>query len=198
MPAGLLVDWGGVMTTSPFAAFRAFCVAEGLDPAAATDAFRHDRAARDLLKDFETGAIDDAAFSTGFGALLGVADAEGLAARLMGGVRPVEPMQDVVRRLRAAGVRTGMLSNSWGRDAYPRPLLGELFDVLVISGEERTRKPDPAIYAIARERMGLPFADLVFVDDLPFNLEPARALGMTVVHHTDAAATVARLEELFA
>ncbi len=106
-------------------------------------------------------------------------------------------MHDVVRRLRAAGVRTGMLSNSWGRDAYPRPLLGELFDVLVISGEERLRKPDPAIYAIARERMDMPYGDLVFVDDLPFNLEPARELGMQVVRHRDAAATVARLEELF-
>ena len=143
MPSGLLVDWGGVMTTSPFEAFGAFCAAEGLDPAAAADAFRHDPAARALLKDFETGAIDDAAFSTRFGALLGVADAEGLAARLMGDVRLVPAMHDVVRRLRAAGVRTGMLSNSWGRDAYPRPLLAELFDVLVISGEERLRKPDP-------------------------------------------------------
>ena len=138
MPSGLLVDWGGVMTTSPFAAFSAFCAAEGLDPAAAANAFRHDRGARALLKDFETGAIDDAAFSTGFGALLGIADADGLAARLMGDLQLVEPMHDVVRRLRAAGVRTGMLSNSWGKDAYPRPLLPELFDVLVISGEERT------------------------------------------------------------
>ncbi len=198
MPSGLLVDWGGVMTTSPFAAFSAFCAAEGLDPAAAANAFRHDRGARALLKDFETGAIDDAAFSAGFGALLGIADADGLAARLMGDLQLVEPMHDVVRRLRAAGVRTGMLSNSWGKDAYPRPLLPELFDVLVISGEERTRKPDPAIYAIACERMALPAEELVFVDDLPFNLEPARALGMTVVHHEEPGATVARLEELFA
>ena len=66
----------------------------------------------------------------------------------------------------------------------------------MISGEEGIRKPEPEIYALAAERMGLAPEALVFVDDLPGNLKPARALGMATVHHTAAATTIAELEEL--
>jgi putative hydrolase of the HAD superfamily len=67
----------------------------------------------------------------------------------------------------------------------------------VISGIEGVRKPDPAIYALVVDRIGVPAADCVFVDDLPGNLKPARALGMgTVVHRGDAAATLAEVSEL--
>ena len=86
-------------------------------------------------------------------------------------------MLDGVRAARRAGVRTAMLSNSWGEDRYDRALLAELFDAWVISGEVGLRKPDPAIYELAAERLGLPPAACVFVDDLPGNLKPARALG---------------------
>ena len=59
------------------------------------------------------------------------------------------------------------------------------------------RKPDPAIYALAAERLALEPAECVYVDDLPGNLKPARALGMaTVVHRGDAAATLAEVSEL--
>ena len=66
----------------------------------------------------------------------------------------------------------------------------------MISGEEGVRKPDPVIYAVAVERMALPAEAIVYVDDLPFNLKPARELGMTTLHHTNAAETVAELEAL--
>jgi FMN phosphatase YigB (HAD superfamily) len=58
------------------------------------------------------------------------------------------------------------------------------------------RKPDPAIYALAAERIGVPAAECVFVDDLPGNLKPARAMGMATVVHTTAAETIPQLEEL--
>ena len=97
-----------------------------------------------------------------------------------------------VRAARAAGVRTGLLSNSWTLAHYDQRLLAELFDAWVISAEVGMRKPDPAIYALAAERMGLPPEVIVFVDDLPGNLKPARALGMaTIAHRGDAAETLA-------
>jgi HAD superfamily hydrolase (TIGR01509 family) len=95
-------------------------------------------------------------------------------------------------------VRTGLVSNSWGTRRYPRDLLAELFDGLVISGEEGFRKPDPRMYELGAARIGVPAADCVFVDDLAFNLDPARELGMAVVHHTGAASTLAELDALLA
>ena len=68
---GLLVDWGGVMTTNLFNSFSAFCEAEGLDPAALAQAFRGDPAARELLIGFEEGRIDETAFENELGRLLG-------------------------------------------------------------------------------------------------------------------------------
>ena len=68
--------------------------------------------------------------------------------------------------------------------------------MLVISGEEGIRKPEPAIYALAAERLGLPAEAIVFVDDLPHNLEPARELGMATVHHTRPETTLQQLERL--
>ena len=59
------------------------------------------------------------------------------------------------------------------------------------------RKPDEAIYEIAIERLALPASQIVFVDDLPSNLKPARALGMITVHHTSAAQTLDELEQHF-
>jgi epoxide hydrolase-like predicted phosphatase len=101
-----------------------------------------------------------------------------------------------VRALHDRGVRTAMVSNSWGTRRYPRDLLAELFDGIVISGDEGFRKPDPRMYALGAERIGVEPAQCVFVDDLAFNLDPARELGMAVVHHTGAATTLAELERL--
>src|SRR3712207_8081116 len=64
-------------------------------------------------------------------------------------------------------------------------LFRSLFDAWVISGEEGVRKPDPKIYALGAERAGLEPEACVFVDDLPGNLKPARAMGMTTVHRSE-------------
>jgi putative hydrolase of the HAD superfamily len=193
---GLLVDWGGVLTTDLFASFGAFCSEEGLAPDAARDAFMSDPLARELLEDFECGRLESDAFEQRFGAVLGVAEPAGLIGRVFRHVRPDDVMQDAVAAFRAAGVRTGLLSNSWGTDTYDRRRFADMFDVLVISGEEGVRKPTPELYATAVARMGMAAGELVFVDDLRGNLKPARALGIATVHHTDTAATVAELEEL--
>jgi putative hydrolase of the HAD superfamily len=194
---GLIVDYGGVLTTDVFASFRAFCEAEGLPPETVRDRFRSDPEARELLAALEIGALATPEFEPRFAALLEV-ESERLVDRLFGGMEPDEAMIDGVRAARGAGVRTAMLSNSWG-DAthYDRPLLEELFDGWVISSEVGLRKPDPAIYELAAARIGLEPDECVYVDDLPGNLKPARALGMaTVLHRGDAAATLAEIRGL--
>ena len=194
---GLIVDYGGVLTTDVFASFQAFCEAEGLPPDTVRDRFRADPEARRLLGELETGALAVAEFEPRFAALLEV-ESERLIERLFGGMEPDTAMLDGVRAARRAGVRTGLLSNSWGAaTTYDPELLEELFDAWVISGEVGLRKPDPAIYELAAERLGLPPAACVFVDDLPGNLKPARALGMaTVLHRGDAEATLAEVASL--
>jgi epoxide hydrolase-like predicted phosphatase len=192
--SGLIVDYGGVLTTDVFASFRAFCQAEGLPDETVRDRFRNDPEARALLAALETGELDAAGFEPRFGALLGVAP-DGLIGRLFAGMAPDVAMLDGVRALHDGGVRTGLLSNSWGDAlAYDATLLHELFDTVVISSEVGLRKPDRAIYELAAERLALPPSACVFVDDLPGNLKPARALGMaTVLHRGDAPETLAEV-----
>lgn len=192
---GLLVDWGGVLTGDVFASFSAFCELEGLERDAVGRRFREDPDCRDLLIGFETGAIGEDEFESQFAAVLGVA-APNLVDRLFAGSGPDERMLDAVRHARAAGIRTGLVSNSWGLGRYPRDLLAELFDGVVISGEVGIRKPAPEIYALGAERIGLEPRACVFVDDLPFNLGPAAELGMATVRHRSAEETIAQLEPL--
>ena len=113
--------------------------------------------------------------------------------RMFAGFQPEPTMLDVVRAARTTGVRTGLLSNSWGLD-YPREGWDTLFDAVVISGEVGLRKPDPAIYRLAAERLGLPPDQIVFVDDLAPNVRAAAAVGMVGVHHTDVDTTAGELE----
>lgn len=199
-PRGLLIDFGGVLTSNVFASFRDFAEAEGLERDAIGRLIKTDREALGLLKDLESGAIDTDAFGPPFAALAGLAPdrAEGVVHRMFGALRPDEAMTSMVRAARRAGIRTGLISNSWGDGmAYDQELLDEGFDAVVLSHEVRLRKPAPRIFVIGAERIGVPPAECVFVDDLPFNLPPAEALGMRTVLHRDAAETVPRLEELF-
>jgi epoxide hydrolase-like predicted phosphatase len=194
--SGLLIDFGGVLTSNLFDSFGDFCRAEGLEPDAVRDRFLNDAGARELLEQLEVGRITEAQFEPGFAEVLGTPSHEGLIDRMFAGMRPEPVMVEAVAAAKRAGVRTGLLSNSWGEDRYDRARFGELFDTLVISGEVGVRKPDPAIYALACERMELPPERCVFVDDLPGNLKPARALGMATVLHRDAAQTLDELERL--
>ncbi len=192
---GLLVDWGGVMTTNVFDSFRAFCEAEGLSPEAIGERFRRDPDSRELLIGLETGALPEAEFEQRFARILGVPPRD-LIERMFAGGRPDEAMQGAVRRARSAGIRTGLISNSWGTSRYDRTLLAQLFDGVVISGEAGIRKPAPEIYALGAESIELEPSACIFVDDLTFNLPPAQELGMATVHHVDPAQTIAELERL--
>jgi putative hydrolase of the HAD superfamily len=191
----LIVDFGGVLTTSIWPAFAEFCEGEGLQRDTVLDLFREDGEALRLLRSLETGEIDSAEFEPAFGALLGVEDSTDLTSRLFGGLRPDETMIAAVRAAGAAGVPTGLITNSWGMGIYDRAPL-DLFDETVISGDVGMHKPNPDIYLLACERLGIEPTDAVFVDDLRENCEGAEAVGMAAILHRDSAATVARLEEL--
>lgn len=194
---GLLVDFGGVLTTDVFAAFRAFCAAEGLPEQAVRDAFMRDDTARNLLFELELGTLPEKEFEPRFAEVLGVARAEGLIGRIFAGMQPEPAMVEAVAAARRAGVRTGLVSNSWGAGTrYDRSRFDELFDGVVISSDEGLRKPDQAIYALGAQRIGCAPSTCVFVDDLPGNLKPARAMGMATVHHVEVERTLGELEEL--
>jgi epoxide hydrolase-like predicted phosphatase len=192
---GLLVDYGGVLTSNLFDSFRSFCELEGLEPEEIGRRFRKDPACRELLIGLETGKLPEEEFEEQLGQNLGVTGA-GLIDRLFAGSGPDAPMVEAVRRARSSGIRTGLISNSWGTRRYDRARLHELFDGIVISGDVGIRKPAQEIYELGAQQVDLPPSACVFVDDLPFNLAPAAELGMATVHHVDAAQTIADLERL--
>jgi len=195
---GLLVDYGGVLTTNVWDSFRAFCEAEGIDREEVKRAFRDRPEAMALLRRLEAGELTEEEFSPLFGPIIGVREdrTAGLVDRLFAGMEPEEEMIEALRRARAAGLKTGLISNSWGRGRYDRDSFSELFDGVVISGEVGLHKPQPEIFRLGAERVGLTPEQCVFVDDLVENCEGAEAVGMTAVLHRGADASLERLEQL--
>ena len=198
-PRGLMLDWGGVLTTSPFESFARFAQAEGLPEDAVRIAARRGGALHEPFVRLERGEISDTEFSRAATACLGLPArrADGLLRRLFAGLRRNDQLCSAVHALRQRGVRTALLSNSSGQGGYDDPVVAELFDVVVISRDVGLRKPDPAIYALAVRRLQIPPRQLVFVDDLKANLRPAADLGIVTVLHRETEATLARLQHLF-
>jgi putative hydrolase of the HAD superfamily len=194
--SGLLVDFGGVLTTSVWDSFAAFCRDKSLAEDAVLRMFREDPAALAELRQLETGRISEDEFEHRFAKRLGLDDATDLIDSMFRGMKPSEPMVAAVRAARASGVHTGLVSNSWSTSHYDRDMLAQLFEVAVISAEVGLHKPQPEIYRLASQRLGVEPERCVFVDDLRENCAGAEAVGMTAILHRDAAATVARLEEL--
>jgi epoxide hydrolase-like predicted phosphatase len=194
---GLLVDFGGVLTTNVFDSFRDFCVAEGIDPETVRRLFREDPRALALVRSLETGELSEEQFGELFGELLGIEERAGLVDRIFGGLRPDERMLAALRRARAAGIRTGLISNSMGAGRYDRASFPELFDGVVISGEVGLHKPQPEIFLLGAERAGVAPEECVFVDDLRENCEGAEAVGMKAILHRGAERTLPELERVF-
>jgi epoxide hydrolase-like predicted phosphatase len=192
----VLFDFGGVLTTPVWDSFAAFCRREGLEPDAVKRLFREDPEALALLRRLETGEISEGEFETHFGRRLGLEEPEHLIDSLFEGMKPLDVMVAAVRDLRLGGVKTGLVSNSWSTNHYDRELLGMLFDAVLISGELGMHKPEPEIYRLAAERIGVAPERCLFVDDLRENCEGAEAVGMRAIRHRDPAETIAELREL--
>jgi putative hydrolase of the HAD superfamily len=189
-------DFGGVLTTSVWDSFAAFCRTEGLKPGAVKELFKKDPEALADLRKLEVGEMSEDDFERVFGKRLGLADPDGLIDSMFAGMRPQPEMVQAVRDIRGSGMKTGLISNSWSTDHYDRELLLELFDVSVISAEVHLHKPQPEIYRLAAERLEVSPEESLFVDDLRENCEGAEAVGMTAILHRSAPETIARLAEL--
>jgi epoxide hydrolase-like predicted phosphatase len=198
-PKALIIDFGGVLTTDLFASMRAFAEGEGLERDALVRLVTVDPDGKELLAALERGDIVQRAFEREIGLRLGVSD-ENLEARIMADLRPNELMLSTVAEIRSAGYRVAILSNTWGLEpysVYDGYDLSARCDVLIYSEQVRLRKPDPRIFRLTADRLGVAPHGCVFVDDVAHNLGPARQMGMTVVRHIETGTTVHVLRREF-
>lgn len=196
----VLIDFGGVLTVPLREAFGALSQDLGVDADQALSVLATHEGARTALGEHEVGRLDDEGFEDAFAAALSEVgdrrvEPRGLLAALGAHMDLDEPMVDLVRELRAAGVPVALVSNSLGRDSYARIDLDELFDVAVVSGRVGIRKPSRRIYAIACERLGVRPQECILIDDLEHNLVGAARLGIEGIHHHRADETIVRVRE---
>lgn len=200
----VIFDYGGVLTTPTRESIQAWLAEERIRPEGFSSAIK-EWLSRNAphgtpVHKLETGEFTAAQFNEALAARLRTTDDSpvdptDLLGRLFARMEPEPAMLSLVRALRANGLRTALLSNSWGNN-YPWSQLDGLFEFAVISGEVALRKPDPRIYRLVLDRLGLPPDQTAFVDDGAPNIEAARQLGMHAVLHTDPTDTRARLAEL--
>ncbi|MHB1593757.1 MAG: HAD family hydrolase [Streptosporangiaceae bacterium] len=205
----VIFDWGGVLTTPINQTVRSWLDRERIDPDRylevmlpwIANAYGPGQDSSPIHA-LERGEIAEQEFERTLAGLLvgrdgGPVPADGLLSRMFAASRPDTAMLDMVRQLRSVGLRTAMLSNSWGLgDFYQLPVLQGLFDDMVISGQVGMRKPEERIFRLAADRLGLRPIDCVFVDDVEMNVEAAMALGFVGVHHAEREQTLARLARL--
>ena len=202
--AALIVDYGGVLTTSLPESLMAWMRAERVSAELFGELMREwlaEDVASSPAHALETGRMPAVEFERLLAERLRAADgtgpaADGLLARMFAGFSAAPGMLGVLRNARRHGLNTALLSNSWGAD-YDRDGWEELFDAVVISGEVGLRKPEPEIFLLTASQLGLPPQRCVFVDDLAINVRGAAKVGMVGVHHTDLGSTVDELETLF-
>jgi putative hydrolase of the HAD superfamily len=199
--SALLVDFGGVLTTSVHDAFRAFAREIGDDPELVLRLLAEDPESSRLLVANENGTIDDETFEHGFAQRLAAHGApvapEGLLRRLQAGFSPDDAMVDGLAALRAAGIPVALVTNQFGRDCYEGFDLDALAEAVVVSSDVGVRKPSRRIYAIACERLGVAPETCVMVDDIQHNLDGAARLGIAGLLHRKAPDTLAQLDARF-
>src|SRR3954466_2756707 len=194
MIEAVIWDFGGVLTTSPFEAFARFEQGRGL-PA---DIIRRTNAANHLENawaKFERGEIDLEAFDELFAAETRALGAEvrgrDVLPLLSGELRP--EMVEALRRVKAR-CRTGCITNNLpanaigsasGRTLYIAEVMA-LFDHVIESAKMGLRKPDPRIYRMMVDALGVKPSACLYLDDLGVNLKPAREMGMTTIKVVDA------------
>jgi putative hydrolase of the HAD superfamily len=202
MIEAVIWDFGGVLTSSPFEAFARFEAERGL-PA---DIIRRTNAANHLENAwarFERAEVDietfDELFATESLALGAEVRGRDVLPLLAGDLRP-----EMVEALRRTGSRlkTGCITNNLpanaigsagGRTLYIAEVMA-LFDHVIESAKIGLRKPDPRIYRMMVEALGVDARRCVYLDDLGVNLRPAREMGMTTIKAVSASQAIAELE----
>jgi len=195
-------DFGGVLTSSPFEAFTRFETERGL-PA---DIIRRTNAANHLENawaKFERAEVDIETFDRLFAAeslALG-AEVRGrdILPLLAGDLRP--EMVEALRRIKSK-FKTGCITNNLpanaigsasGRTLYIAEVM-VLFDQVIESAKIGLRKPDPKIYRMMVDALGVDPAACIYLDDLGVNLKPAREMGMTTIKVQNSTQALAELE----
>ena len=199
----LIVDFGGVLTTPLQDAMAGYAESLGIElqdlVRVALRAYAGEE--DNLVTGFETGRVPEEEFAVAFAQRLSEVtpvpvDPATVVDGLFAGMRLEDDMIEAVANVRAQGVKTALLSNSWSLRHYPHDRFEPIFDVTVISGEVGLRKPDPAIYRLATERLGVDAEQCVFVDDHPGHLKAAMTEGMTTVLHKTPRETIEELRGL--
>jgi putative hydrolase of the HAD superfamily len=204
----VISDFGGVLTSPLVRSFLAIQDRAGVSLeqlgtalARATEAAGGEHP----LFQLERGEISETEFLRGLEEELG----EGVTLRgfreiYFDALDPNERMIGYMRELRSRGLRMALLTNNV-REWEPLwrsklPDVDEIFEVVVDSAFVGMRKPEPAIYRLALERLGdgLGPRDCLFVDDTDVNCDTARELGMTAVQFQDAEQAIAEIEAALA
>jgi putative hydrolase of the HAD superfamily len=196
----VIFDLGGVVFPSPFEAFDVYDSTAGLPAGSVRGLIRTssetgawaalERSELSLEEFFD--ALEAEAAEAGF-----VLDARALLASIGNGFGARPQMLHAIERIRAEGLKVGALTNNWAADGprdSPDGMRTLAFDVVVESSVEGLRKPDPDIYHLVLERLGVRAEQSVFLDDLGINLKPARAMGMTTIKVIDPDDALAELE----
>ncbi|MFJ1931886.1 MULTISPECIES: HAD family hydrolase [unclassified Kitasatospora] len=198
-------DFGGVLTPPIEVTMAAFCRPMGLEPELLRRAM-YEVAARygtDVMAPLDTPLVSESEWSrqveevlrTEHGAVVDLSD---FAAKWFTDRQVNEPWLARLAELRDAGYRIGVLSNmvpSWD-EHWRRMVPVELFDEIVLSFQVGHRKPEPGIFRLAAERLGLRPEECLLVDDLGANCTGARAAGWHAAHFTGTAEALARLSGL--
>ena len=202
---GLIVDWGGVLTMPIHTAIGSWLKATGVERdhygAVVGRWIEPSSAEKSPVHRLERGEIAVEEFEHLLAAALAAegsaVEAQGLVSTMFADLAIYEDsMTSLVTRAHAAGIRTGLLSNSWGND-YDRSDWHEMFDTVVISGEVGMRKPEREIFELTLDRMGLPAGECVFIDDMAHNIVAAAQAGLVGIVHRTFDETAGELEALF-
>jgi epoxide hydrolase-like predicted phosphatase len=188
----LVCDFGGVLTTPLADAFAAVQEESGIPAEAlgAAMAAAGERRGANPLHELERGELTEPEFmrllSGEMTAALGrEVHMHDFSERWFARLQPNEEMLAYVRELRGRGLRAALLTNNvreWEPRWRPMLPVDELFELVVDSAFVGLRKPEPAIYRLTLERLGLPAQACVFVDDIEVNVDAAREAGMHAVH----------------
>jgi putative hydrolase of the HAD superfamily len=202
MIEAVIWDFGGVLTTSPFEAFARFEIERGL-PA---DIIRRTNAANHLENawaKFERAEVDIEAFDQLFSveslALGAEVRGRDVLPLLSGDLRPemVEALTRVKTRFKTGCITNNLPANAIGSASGRSLYIAEvmvLFDHVIESAKIGLRKPDPRIYRMMVEALGVDPKACVYLDDLGVNLKPAREMGMTTIKVLNAPQAIAELE----
>jgi putative hydrolase of the HAD superfamily len=203
----VIFDWGGVMTNPILDTVDAWIAGERIDRDSYVAVMRswvsgaYGDGADNPIHALERGECTNEEFERRLAIELLHIDgqpvpAEGLLARMFAASALETVMLDAIRELRRAGLRTALLSNSWGNGDYPRHLFPDLFDAVVISSEVGMRKPEERIFRHTAGLLGLEPEECMFIDDVAANITAAEAIGLTCLRHREPGPTIAWLTDV--